>query len=155
MANKWHPENFDYKFEEFETPYSIDAPWPCMRGDIRNSGQLSVEIGEKDSNKPLETVHFRTGNAIFSTPVIGAGDKIYVGSADHVFYAFDPFEKKVLWSHETGEIIDCAACIDPKGNIYLPAADAKIYAYDSDGNERWVYDILHDRPKHQLSLSTN
>src|SRR6056297_1028264 len=151
----WKPEKYGYKFESYEKPYREDTPWPCMRGNIKNSGQLFESHSAHSQGGINETIHFRTGNAIFSTPVIGKDDIIYIGSADHKFYAMDPHKKEILWEDELAEIIDSAACIGKDRTIYIAAADAKIHAYTIEGKKKWVYDVLHDRPKHQFSLSTN
>lgn len=155
MPNGWKTEDFNYKFEKFEDPYSDEAPWPCMRGNIRNSGVLRNfdKIDVSDENH--DVMHFTTGNAIFSTPVIGKDETIYVGSADHKFYALDPLKSEVLWEKEYVEIVDSAACIDKKGKIYIGAGDAKVHAYTPDGKEIWTYDAINDRQKQQLSFSSN
>jgi|SRR5947209_9587407 len=58
-----------------------------MRGDERNTGCRAEPL---ELRPDLELGIFKTGNAIFSTPVIDAEEKIYVGSADQRFYAIDP-----------------------------------------------------------------
>ena len=73
------------------------AAWPSMRGDFQNRGRMRVAPAFRDD---LDIRHFRTGNAIFSTPVIGADETVYVGSADHVFYAFDPVANATKWNDE-------------------------------------------------------
>ena len=56
---------------------------------------------------------FRTGRGIFSTPVIGADGTIYVGSADHYFYAITQ-DGRMRWRLHTGGIIDAAAAISTR-----------------------------------------
>ena len=53
---------------------------------------------------------FRTARGIFSTPVIGGDGTVYVGSADHYFYALRP-DGRARWKLRTGGIIDAAAAI--------------------------------------------
>ncbi len=114
--------------------------WPSMRGDHRNSGRMRAEpIFRND----LGIRHFRSGNAIFSTPVIGADETIYVGSADHVFYALDPVANKERWRYDVGEVIDSAATIGEDGSIYVPSGNG-LYAFRPDGTKRWHLDLLKE-----------
>jgi outer membrane protein assembly factor BamB len=155
VSNRWNPEKFGYRFGQFNSSYQSEAPWPSMRADIRNSGCLNDLKFIKHPNATKEVHHFRTGNAIFSTPIIGKNEIIYVGSADHKFYAFDPHKEVELWSDEYGEIVDSAGCIDKDGTVYIAAGDAKIHAYDPNGKEKWQYNALENRPKQQFSFSSN
>jgi outer membrane protein assembly factor BamB len=119
-------------------PYDPASPWPCMRGNPRNTGRSPVVRGDGGFERAQAQV-FRcwpTGNGIFSTPVIGADETIYVGSADKRFYALDPASGEQRWSFETGECIDCAGAIASDGTIWFPSCDASIYGMAPDGTER-------------------
>ena len=136
-----------------ESPYAPGAFWPVMRGDPGNSGR--ARFHKAKSGTGLKPVHFRTGNGVFSTPVIDAHGRIYVGSADHNFYAFDPYQGKELWRFETKEIIDSAACIGKDGATYFGSGDAKIHALTPEGKELWQFDVFNNRPRNLYTLSTN
>ncbi len=125
------------------------AGWPSMRGNHANDGRARTQAESHSSACPR---HFPTGNAVFSTPIIGPDERIYVGSADHNFYAFDPLAGKQLWSFPTREVIDSAACLAADGRLYLPSGDACLYGLDLDGQEQWRFDLLAERA--QVSLST-
>ncbi len=116
------------------------AAWPSMRGDHQNRGRMLVEA---EFRNDLGIRHFRTGNAIFSTPVIGSDETIYVGSADHVVYALDPIGNCERWRHEVGEVIDSAATIGEDGSVYVPTGNG-LYAFDPAGNVRWHLDLLKE-----------
>jgi outer membrane protein assembly factor BamB len=77
-----------------------------MRHDTANTGRSAV-AARWHGDRPWS---FATGRGIFSTPVIGADDTIYVGSADRVFYALDRRGRE-RWRLRTGGIIDAAAAI--------------------------------------------
>lgn len=125
-------------------PYPADAPWPVMRGNPASTGAPWAAL-EPVLGTGLGVRRFRTGNGIFSTPVIGADERIYVGSADHHVYCFDPIAGEEVWRFKTGEIIDSAACLGPHGGLYVPSGDGSIYALDLEGKERWRFDLLGDR----------
>ena len=89
---------------------------------------------------------FRTGKGIFSTPVIDADENIYVGSADHTFYALHP-DGRIKWSYPTGEIIDSAAAlarpglIGPDTAVVIPSGDGYLHAVRmSDRAPIWQFD---------------
>jgi len=135
--------------------YLEDALWPVMRADGRNTGRAEILSYRPMEGTAEEPVHFRTGNGIFSTPVMDGNEIVYVGSADHFFYALDPHRGEVLWKVDMHEIIDSAAALGRGGRVYVPAGDARIHALDLSGNELWSFDVLSDRPKGLYSLSTN
>lgn len=119
------------------------AAWPSMRGGFRNAGRMRVPFTPRDG---LAIRHFRTGNAVFSTPVIGADETLYVGSADHAFYAFDPIAGTEKWKRDVGEVIDSAATVGDDGTVFVPSGNG-LYAFAPDGAQRWHLDLLQD-PSH-------
>jgi outer membrane protein assembly factor BamB len=114
-----------------------------MRGGLANLGRARVPPEPREW--PIRT--FQTGGPVFSTPVIGAGEQLYVGSADRCFYRLDPESGRVVWRVETDEIIDSAACIGPDGVVWVPGGDGRIYGFDADGKEVWRYDRMLDRSR--------
>jgi outer membrane protein assembly factor BamB len=151
---KWSPEKFGFKFEKFESPYPEGAPWPSMRGDVQNSGSFLQKDVSRQLQDESELVHFHTGNAVFSTPILDADERIYVGSGDHKFYCFDPHSQREVWSKEHSEIIDCAACIDKAGSIYVAGGDGQVHAYTPDGEELWTFNVSLNRTPQQFTFST-
>ena len=123
------------------------SPWPLFRRDERNTG-----------NSPLPAIYhddqpwsFRTGKGVFSTPVIDEHGVIYVGSADHNFYALNP-DGTEKFRFTTGEIIDSAGALprlDPAigyPTVLIPSGDGHIYNIRTDdgvtGTDRlvWAFD---------------
>ena len=94
----------------------------------------------------------RFGSTQFSSPpALGADGTLYVGGtgAPSRFYALDPSDGSVLWSHrmtDEGRFKNTPAIIDANGNIFVGYA-TKYYAFDGDGdgagNSRvlWTLDI--------------
>ncbi|MCA9976485.1 MAG: PQQ-binding-like beta-propeller repeat protein [Anaerolineales bacterium] len=125
----------------YDTPVQPDAPWPTFRHDRRNTGRSPL-VASYQGDQPWS---FQTGKGIFSTPVIDENGIIYVGSADHNFYALnaDGSEK---WHFVTGELIDSAAAIprqetavDPPA-ILVPSGDGHLYKLNrTDGSLIWSF----------------
>jgi outer membrane protein assembly factor BamB len=131
----------------YEVPVQAAAPWPLFRRDQRNT-----------ANSPLPAIYqgdqpwsFRTGKGVFSTPVIDEHGVIYVGSADHNFYALNP-DGTEKFRFTTGEIIDSAGALprhDPAigyPTVIIPSGDGHIYHIRTDaevtGTDRlvWAFD---------------
>ncbi len=131
----------------YEVPVQENSPWPLFRRDSRNT-----------ANSPLPAIYqgdqpwsFRTGKGVFSTPVIDEHGVIYVGSADHNFYALNP-DGTEKFRFTTGEIIDSAGALprlDPaigQPTILFPSGDGHIYNIRTDaevtGTDRvvWAFD---------------
>lgn len=119
----------------YGVPLDPASPWPKFRADAPQTGFTPVD-GEDTGAEPWT---FETGNGVFSSPVVDGDGNVYVGSADHVFYALDA-RGQVRWQVETGEIIDSAALLDDQGRVYVPSGDGVLYALDRDtGEELWRF----------------
>jgi len=114
-----------------------------MRGGPANLG--TARLAPEPRGWPVRS--FRTDGPVFSTPVIGPGEQIYVGSADRGFYRLDPETGRTVWRFETDEIIDSAACIAEDGTVFVPGGDGRLYALDPEGKELWRYDRMRDRTR--------
>ena len=99
----------------------------------------------------LATVHaapgdtqwvFETGGAVNSSPAIGTGGTVYVGSADGKVYALDGRTGDKKWDFLTGGAVDSDPAIGIEGTVYVGSADGKLYALDGlTGSEKWEADI--------------
>jgi len=111
----------------YQAPVLADSPWPQMRRDSRNTARSPVR-GRFRGDRPWR---FRTGRGVFSTPVLGADETVYVGSADGNFYALDRRGRE-RWHLRTDGIIDAAAALGarrPGGDfpITIGSGDETLY----------------------------
>ncbi len=60
---------------------------------------------------------YSTGNAVYSSPAIGADGTIYVGSDDTYLYAINP-DGIFKWSYQTGSYVRSSPAIGAEGTIY-------------------------------------
>jgi outer membrane protein assembly factor BamB len=117
-------------------PLAPGAPWPKFRRDEAQTGRSAIRPVRDDAARPWV---FATGKGIFSSPVIGADETIYIGSADRTFYAIDR-DGRERWRFATGEIIDSSALLDDRGRIYFGSGDGHVYALDAaTGAEIWRF----------------
>ncbi len=118
-----------------EVPLAAQAPWPKVRRDARQTGRSP--LARATSSAAPWT--FPTAKGIFSSPIVGADETVYVGSADRQFRAID-HNGKLVWSVETGEIIDSSGLLDDSGHLYFGSGDGKLYARDAaTGAEVWTW----------------
>jgi outer membrane protein assembly factor BamB len=129
----------------YATPVQAGSPWPTFRRDEHNTGASplpAVYAGDKPW-------FFQTGKGLFVTPVIDGKGTVYVGSADHYFYALNP-DGTLKWKYQTGEIIDSAAALtgpDPLSGaptITFISGDGKMYRFRTDDvpmdqRQLWAY----------------
>jgi outer membrane protein assembly factor BamB len=125
----------------YANPVAPEAPWPTFRRDLTNNGRSSLPAIYHNDQPWV----FQTAKGIFSTPVIDENGVIYVGSADHNFYALNP-DGREKWRFTTDEIIDSAAAIPRPGllsaepGILVPAGDGHIYYLNrDDGRLIWAF----------------
>ncbi|MBW2523685.1 MAG: PQQ-like beta-propeller repeat protein [Deltaproteobacteria bacterium] len=115
-------------------PLQAHSPWPKFRANALQNGR--TEVVPNDGVGSFWTLP--TGKGIFSTPVVGADNRVYVGSADRYFYAIDP-DGTIAWQRLTGEIIDSSALLDDQGRVYFGSGDGTLYALDAEtGDEVWT-----------------
>ncbi len=107
-------------------PLDPTSPWPKFRANPLQNGRSGVELRVDLKRRPWT---FRTGKGVFSSPVIDAEGRIYVGSADQSFYALDR-DGTLLWKFATGEVIDSSALLDDRGRVYFGSGDGHVYALE-------------------------
>lgn len=118
-----------------EVPLDPASPWPKFRGDARQSGRSALRPAASEREPWI----FPTGQGVFSPPVVGGDGTVYVGSADHAFYAIGA-DGALRWRFETGGVIDSAALLDDRGRVYVPSGDGHLYALDrATGRELWRF----------------
>ena len=113
----------------YTIPLDPHSPWPKFRADARQSGRS--DAGTPGTARPWV---FQTGRGIFSSPVIDAEGVVYIGSADHFFYAINP-DGTEKWRYRTGNLIDSSALLDDKGRVYFGSADSCVYALERGTGE--------------------
>ena len=98
---------------------AVDAPRPAQ-----HRAQPDPRRATTRGDRPWS---FRTGKGVFSTPVVGADETVYVGSADTWFYALGP-GGTLRWRYKTGEIIDSAPAVARRGGtVTFGSGDEHIY----------------------------
>ena len=120
------------------SPYHSDSFWPTYRRTLRNNANSPLRANYQDDHPWF----FQTGKGIFSTPIIDEQNVIYVGSADHHFYAIDSAGQE-KWRFRTGEVIDSAGALpaDDPGTILFPSGDGFLYRLNrEDGSLIWKFD---------------
>jgi outer membrane protein assembly factor BamB len=81
---------------------------------------------------------FQTSAAINSTPAMGVGGQLYVGSGDGKLYALDGATGDKKWDYLTGGAVDSDPVVGIDGTVYVASADAKLYALDGfAGIKKW------------------
>ncbi|MBE7439966.1 MAG: PQQ-like beta-propeller repeat protein [Spirochaetales bacterium] len=119
----------------YGVPLDPESPWPKFRANELQNGRTAV-IPKITNRTPWE---FRTGKGIFSSAVVDKEGTVYIGSADHYFYAIG-VDGKLKWKTATGEVIDSSALLDDQGRVYFGSGDAHLYALDRrNGKVLWKF----------------
>lgn len=117
-------------------PLDPTSPWPKFRANELQNGRSSVA---PRMNTTLRPWVFRTGKGVFSSPVVDAEDNVYIGSADHSFYAIGA-NGVLKWRFVSGEVIDSSALLDDRGRVYFGSGDACVYCLKRENGELvWRY----------------
>jgi outer membrane protein assembly factor BamB len=145
------PKKAGYSFEPYSRSYSnLDeekdhdytayagalarSNWPIFGGDPQHRSTASVEAAGDEANWTASV-----GGAA-SSPIIGSGGNIYVGSTDGSMYAFDTdgnqrWSTKALRRHE----IQAAPAAASGQVFYIPFTDGTLSQYADDGTVDWSY----------------
>lgn len=111
-------------------PLDPRSPWPKFRANAQQTGRSTV-MPQMTGRQPWV---FRTGRGVFSSPVIDGAGTVYVGSADHHFYALDR-TGALRWKVATAGVIDSSALLDDQNRVYFGSGDAHIYAVNRETGE--------------------
>ncbi len=114
----------------YNLPLDSESPWAKFRANDLQNGRTPVVPAENDKQPWV----YQTGKGIFSSPVIDGDGNCYIGSADTMFYCFNP-DGTVKWSYKTGEIIDSSALLDNKGRVIVASGDAITYCFNRETGE--------------------
>ena len=71
---------------------------------------------------------FETKGKVRSSPAIGLGGVVYVGSEDKSFYALDGQTGAKKWSVVMGGNVESSPAIGSDGTVYVGCWDKKLYA---------------------------
>jgi len=91
---------------------------------------------------------YSLGHENTSSPAIDKNGTIYIGTCDphHSLYALSPFGT-IKWIYRFEGlyqyIFHSSPAIDSEGTIYI-GGSSKVYAINSDGSEKWVYETGDD-----------
>jgi outer membrane protein assembly factor BamB len=77
---------------------------------------------------------------VYSSPVLGPDDTLYVGSSDHYLYALG-LDGVLKWRYQTQGRISSSAVIGPDGSIYVGSCDQCLHALDTRGQLLWKYTL--------------
>jgi outer membrane protein assembly factor BamB len=112
-----------------------ESPWPKFRCNAIQDGRSSVQ-GAASGLRPWE---FQTGKGVFSSPVIDACGTVYIGSADHHFYAITE-QGELKWRFATRGVIDSSGLLDDQGCIYFGSGDGLVYCLNREtGHKIWTF----------------
>jgi outer membrane protein assembly factor BamB len=112
------------------------APWPTFHQNPQHTG-LSPFSTAGDTG--VQKWKFTTGDAVESSPAVGADGTIYVGSFDHNLYAVNP-DGSQKWKFTTrAPIFFSSPVVGADSTIYVGSGDDNLYAVNPDGSQKWKF----------------
>lgn len=81
---------------------------------------------------------FNTGENVTSSPVVGAGGDVFIGSERARLYCFRT-NGVLRWSVRTKRPVRAALSIGADGTIYAGSDDRHLYAVSAEGEVRWKF----------------
>jgi len=117
-------------------PLDPGSPWPKFRNNAPQNARGAMTPKADPLLKPWT---FKTGKGIFSSAVVDGQGTVYIGSADHYFYAIGE-NGALKWRFKTDEVIDSSALLDDRGRVYFGSGDAHVYCLDrKTGAPVWTF----------------
>ena len=115
-------------------------------------GSWDNKVYAVDPESGSKIWEYETNSYVIASPAIGADGKIYVGSKDSIFYAFES-NGSVAWEYFAGEPITSSAALGQDGTIYFGDENGTLHAVNPDGSGKWTYmvDTVTDTNKSILS----
>lgn len=103
--------------------------------DIYHNGRTNL-LGPEN---PKEKFRFSTGNAIYTSPVIGSDGTIYIVFSDSKLYAINPNGTKKWFFKRPGDTPSVSSpAVDIDGTIYFGRGET-IYAINPNGTLKWTF----------------
>lgn len=90
-----------------------------------------------DSNVTLAW-SYRMGGTLQSSPAIGTGGNVYIGSYDNRLYACASLGARA-WSYLTGGDVYSSPALDDAEKVYVGSRDNNLYSFISTGALSWSY----------------
>ncbi|WP_455392864.1 PKD domain-containing protein [[Eubacterium] cellulosolvens] len=144
-AGGWGKVNDTCIINVTKSPQLANSPWPKFRGNLGNTGLSKVDTSLNPGKMKWS---YGTGHVIESSPAIGIGGTIYVGSDDNHFYAINSNGIK-KWDINIEWYVESSPAIDSEGTIYFGAHNRRFYAINPNGTEKWVFktgEIVYSSP---------
>jgi len=139
----WENDTMSYE-RDFEFIIA-EKNWKSFGSDSMNTRRSAY----KGSSQGIVRWMHKIGDQVWSSPVIGLDDTVYIGASDELasfdvkdnyLYAFTP-EGKIKWKYLTNEACTAPA-IDNSGKIYISSiTENDLYSIDFNGNFNWNYRV--------------
>jgi len=110
------------------------SSWAKFRGNLTNTG-LGIGTGADGTTQWVTQTNNQTS---WSSPAIGPGGMVFVGSDDGNLYAISP-AGDVKWKYQTGARVMGSPAVDSNGVIYVGSDDSNFYAINANGTLKWKY----------------
>lgn len=81
---------------------------------------------------------FRIDGGNRSSPALGQGGTIYIGTWEGDLIALNP-EGTERWRFKTRYEVASSPAIGPAGTVYVGCRDRRLYALDQDGRKQWAF----------------
>ena len=113
-----------------------NTAWPKFKQGGRNQGR-----GTGARSDGIKLWEYVTGGQVSSSPVIGLGGKVYVGSDDGYVYALNPATGAKLWQAPMGSAVLSAPVVGVDGTVYVAGSDGHVRAFSGGtGSEIWSFE---------------
>jgi outer membrane protein assembly factor BamB len=81
---------------------------------------------------------------VFSTPVLSADGRVYVGGQDGFVTALSAETGEQVWQYAVRSDVDGSGVLGSDGALFIGADDGRIHAIRSDGSLRWSFVAQRD-----------
>jgi pilus assembly protein CpaF len=121
----------------FRTDDSITAsPSLDIKGELCYCGASNGYLYALDEGSGFMSWRYRSGGAVFSSPVAASG-LLYFGSSDKTVYALDAQTAQEKWKFHTGGAV-VASPVVHDGSVYIGSTDGSLYCLDAlTGHDHW------------------
>ncbi|GEM_PF-4302170 len=112
-----------------------NSSWPIFHGNAKHTGLSPYNTSR---NSGIMKWKFRTGENIWSSPVIDEKQNIYIHSQDGYLYSVS-YNGTMNWKFETYDRYISSPVISEDGTIYVGSSNSYLYAINSNGTMEWRF----------------
>ena len=107
---------------------SLDGAVVYVGGATQTSSMEAGYVYAINARSGVLRWTYRAGSGVYSSPVVDAAGKVFIGADDGAIYALTP-QGTLSWRYPTGDAVQGSAAINAQGQVVIGSSDRCVYSF--------------------------